>query len=472
MKKLQTYLSYLSIALLLVASPLAAWVDFNVTWNAPDPAEGGRSDAYREAQRALNSEDWEEAELLFSEVAAGGGSDADAALYWKAYVQLKRGRAGQASQTLRQLERDYPQSSWIDDARALDVEARQTSGRGVSLQAAEDEELKLYALNSLMHMDSERALPILEEFLEGDHSLELKEKALFVISQSGSGRAREILVSVAKGQQHPELAMRAIEFLGLEGSDDAGRDLQEIYSTSTSQAVKAKALEGLMLGDHEEAVLAAAKGEADPELRGKAVEMLGIMDARQQLAELYRTESDLGVKAKILEGLFIAGDATTLTELARNEPDPGLRRKAIEGLGLVDSQESREVLESLYASETDKTTRAKILEAFFLMDDAETLGKVAREEPDPELRAKAIQGLGLVSREASSGTLSALYAEETEPAIKANILEAFVLQDNAEALIEVIKSEEDRDLRQQALEYLSRIDSEEAMAFLLEALED
>ena len=105
MKRLQTTLTHLSIALLLVASPLTAWVDMNVTWNAADPAEGGRSDSYREAQRAVTNEDWEEAEILFTQVADGGGNDADAALYWKAYVQLKRGRASLARQTVQELER-------------------------------------------------------------------------------------------------------------------------------------------------------------------------------------------------------------------------------------------------------------------------------------------------------------------------------------------------------------------------------
>jgi hypothetical protein len=47
-----------------------------------------------------------------------------------------------------------------------------------------------------------------------------------------------------------------------------------------------------------------------------------------------------------------------------------------------------------------------------------------------------------------------------------------MLQGNHQALIEVIRSEEDRELRKKALEYLSLIDSDEAMDFMLQALED
>jgi HEAT repeat protein len=472
MNKFRHNLIHLSIIALLAASPLAAWMGINVSWNPADPEEGGRSSAYREAQRALNNEDWEEAEALFTQVAEGGGSDTDAALYWKAYVQFKRERASLARQTLLQLEREFPQSSWIDDARALEVEARQASGQDLNPADEDDEDLKLYALNALMHTNAERALPVLEEFLQGDHSLELKERALFVLSQSDSPRAQEILTSIAKGHQNPELAMKAIEYLGLHGGAETGQTLQEVYASAKDAGVKAKVLEGLLLGNHEQAVLAVARGESNPELRAKAVEMLGVMDARAELEELYRTETSAEVKAKILEGLFIAGDAKKLAEVARTESDPELRRKAIEGLGLVDSKESQQALESLYESETDRTTRMKILESFFLMNDAETLAGVARQEQDPELKAKAIEGLGLIGTASSRSALSSLYAEEGDPRFKKEILEAFMLQNNHQALIDVIRSEEDRELRKQALEYLSMIDSDEAMDFLLTALED
>jgi HEAT repeat protein len=114
----------------------------------------------------------------------------------------------------------------------------------------------------------------------------------------------------------------------------------------------------------------------------------------------------------------------------------------------------------------------KILESFFLMNDAETLAGVARQEQDPELKAKAIEGLGLIGTASSRSALSSLYAEEGDPRFKKEILEAFMLQNNHQALIDVIRSEEDRELRKQALEYLSMIDSDEAMDFLLTALED
>jgi HEAT repeat protein len=411
MKRLQMPFIYAATAFVLVVSPFVATTALTESWAAPDQGLAARSEPYRQAQQAMDAENWEQAESLFLQVVEEGGDDAEAALYWQAYAQLQRGRAASALQTLARLERSYPDSSWIDDARALEVEARQASGRRLVTPEGDDEELKLYALSNLMLVKSERALPVLEEFLAGDHSAKLEERALFVISQSDSPRAQEILLRIAKGEEHPELALQAIEYLGLQGTGATGHQLQEIYGAAQTAEVKAKTLEAMMLGGHQEMVLAAAREEKDPELRGQAVEQLGVMGATDALRELYRAESEREVKVRILEGLFIASDEEILAEVAQSEQDPALRSKAIEGLGLVNSQAARETLASVYRVETDR-------------------------------------------------------------AIKQRILESFMLQSNHQALIEVIRSEEDPELRKSALQYLTLIDSDEAVEFLLQAIED
>lgn len=471
MKRLQTPMIYTSVVVLLVVSPLLAWTGLVDALTGADQGMAARSDLYRDAQRALDAKDWVQAEDLFGQVAENGGDEADAALYWQAYVQFKRGRAKSALQTLDRLERLYPESTWIDDAKALAAEADEGSG-SQALSDAEDNELKIYALNSLMNVSSERAVPVLEEFLRGDHSLELKEKALFVLSQSDSPRAREILVQVAKGQQQPELAMQAIEYLGLSGDRETGRLLQEIYSSTPDHDIKQQVLEAMMIGDQKDLVLAAARGEQDPRLRADAVELLGVMEATAELRELYKSESSVEVQESILEALFVAGDVDILAEVARSQANRELRLKAIEGLGLVGSSAAMEVLSSLYAADGDQEIKGTILEAFFVADDAETLGELARTERDPVLRGQAIEGLGLVGSEASSAVLASIYESEPDRSVKEQILEAYFIQSNHQALIDIVRSEEDRELRQEALEYLSLIGSDEAVDFLLQAIEE
>lgn len=501
-------------------------------WLAPDSATG-RSETYRAGQRALDAKRWDEAADLFGALAAEGGPEADAAYYWSAYALIRSGRNGDAMSALAQLQSRYPNSSWIDDAKALELEAGGADNPRVRAQSAEDEELKLYALNSLMHTDSDKAVQVLADFLRKESSLELKEKALFILSQNDSPQAREILASVARGQQHPELALQAVEMLGFYDDQEGRRVLKEIYDGTNDHRVKAKVIEALMISEDGTRLYEIAKSENDPELRRKAVEMLGVMEATSQLSDLYETETDVQVKAKILEAFFIADDADTLLDAALTETEPRLRLKAIEGLGLIGNSQAREALRSLYDAGGDTAERAKILEAFFLSDDADALLEILATEEDPALRRKAIESLGLIGDSRSSEALRSLYgkttdrgeraqiiesyflADDTEALMaviaeevdgqlrgkaieslglvgearsgellrelygnttdrgeKVEILEAFFIQDNYRDLIEVVKTEEDRELKKRALEYLSLMDSDEATDFVLGLLED
>src|SRR5262249_8726039 len=162
----------------------------------------------------------------------------DAALYWKAYAQNKLAQRSEALTTLGELEKGFRDSRWIKDAKALEIEIRQSTGAPVSPDNQSDEELKMYALNALMQSDSERALPAIEKILAGPSSIKLKERALFVLTQSRSARAREILANIAKGGGNPDLQLRAIHYVGIMGGPESRQLLDEAYRTATDPAVK------------------------------------------------------------------------------------------------------------------------------------------------------------------------------------------------------------------------------------------
>ena len=88
------------------------------------------------------------------------------------------------------MQKSYPSSRWLDDAKALQVEVHQQRGTPVSPESATDEDLKLLALNSLMNTDPERSIPMLEKLLKSSNSPKLKERALFVLAQNRSQIAR------------------------------------------------------------------------------------------------------------------------------------------------------------------------------------------------------------------------------------------------------------------------------------------
>jgi HEAT repeat protein len=373
--------------------PMVSGLSF-APWSALAAAEAPKDELYGQARKDLDAGRFNAAAEKFGQVIQRGGANADAALYWKAYAQNKAGKPGDALATLRQLGGSYPKSSWVDDAKALEMEIRGESGKPPNPAAEEDEELKLYALNGLMASDSKRAVPMLLKFLEGRHSPKLKEQALFVLSQSDSAEGRKVLVDVARGNRYPELQRKAIESLGVAGEPADVQALAEIYASTDKPGVKMAILDAYLVADETARVFAAARDEKDPEVRRKAINQLGPMDATQELRQLYRSETSPALRMTILDGLAVADDASALIEIAREEKDPGLRRKAISGLGINDSPQAAAALKSLYTSNADVDTRRAVIEGLFIQDNAKALIELFHGEKDRALRREIVQKLG------------------------------------------------------------------------------
>ncbi len=372
--------------------------------------EHTRSDAsYQRGMRALDERQWDRAVELFGEIAKAGTSRADGAVYWKAYAQNKLGQRTEALATLQELAKTFPNSGWLNDAKALEAEVRQASGQPVAPETETDEELKLYALNSLANTDPERAVPLLEKIIQGSYAPKLKERALFVLSQSGSPKAREILGQVARGKSNPDIQLKAIQYLGVMGKKENRQMLSEIYGSSSDANVKRAILRSFMAAGDRDHLLAAAKSEQVPELRREAIRLLGASGAQSELWQLYGSESSVEIKRAILQGLFTGGSSDRLTEVARSEKDPALRREAVRMLGLMRSSRTADVLSSIYASDSDLSIRKEILNALFIQGNAKALIDLGRKETDPSLKREIVQKLSVMkSKEATDFMLEIL----------------------------------------------------------------
>ncbi|MCP4664039.1 MAG: tetratricopeptide repeat protein [bacterium] len=389
--------------LLLLIVPGAAWAEglpvlAATVLAADDEAQG--DDVYREGRRALDDERWADAAGHFDQVVGRGDKNVDAALYWKAYALSKQGRLPGALAVLLDLERAYPDSRWSDDARALKIEIHQASGKAARPESEDDEELKLLALNSLLHVESERAVELLERFLTGDQSQEFKEHALFVLSQSESPRAFELLVAMARGESGPELQAAAVQILGMFENPNARPMLEDIYASTSDPEIKAAVLEGLMMTASADGLLAIISEEKNPELRAEAIQKLGMTaDAGDALRQLYREESAIEIRYAILEAMMLADAADFLIEIVQSEGNEDLRRQAIESLGFLGSGKALDVLDSLYRDSEDFVTRQAVIEAFSMNDDTERLLRIARNETDARLRREAIERLSMTDSE-------------------------------------------------------------------------
>jgi hypothetical protein len=360
---------------------------------------------YESAQDALSDGQWARAMERFAQVMAANAARVDAAMYWTAYAQSKLGQQADALATLSELVKAHPASRWIGDARALELEVRQSVGQPVRPEAQADEELKLLALQGLQHSDPAQAVPLLEKFLQGTQSPKLKERALFVLAQSNSPQARQVLAAIAKGAAQPDLQRRAIQYLGVNATQDNRQLLAEIYTASTDVTVKRQVLRAYMVAGDRTRVLAAATSEASPELRREAVRQLGAMGARDELRQLYERESAVEVKREILQALFVAGDSTRLVEMANGETNADLRLAAVRHLGTMNAQRTGTALVTLYERERDAAVKRAVVNALFVQGNAESLVALARKEPSPEMKRDLVQKLSLMKSKVATDYL-------------------------------------------------------------------
>ncbi len=350
---------------------------------------------YDRGTEALDESRWDRALASFDDVCRLNGQRCDGALYWKAYAQGRLGRRTEAQATLLELKKSHPQSRWLSEAKALELELGQASGKPVSPESADDEELKLLALNSLMSSDSERALPLLETFLKSNRSPRLRDRALFVLSQSDSPRAHEILLGIARGTQSPDLQTRAVKYLGMSGDASSRKALGEIYAAA-DVPLRRQILQAFLVADDKARVLDAARTEKAPELRREAIHLLGAMGAVSELQQLYKAETALELRREILNS-FVAADASdALIAAARTEKEPSLRLEAVRNLGALDAKQTGPALVALYGAESNPEVRRAVLDAFTAQDNCPALVQIAKTEKDARLRRALVERLGAI----------------------------------------------------------------------------
>jgi tetratricopeptide (TPR) repeat protein len=369
-------------------------------------AHSGEDTEYRRGASYLDRHEYDKAIDSFNRVIEAKGERADGALYWRAYAQNKLGKRDQATASISELEKTYPQSRWIEDAKYLSAELQASSGQPVSPENASDEELKLVILQNLGNSDPERVVPMLDKLLKGPSSPRLKERALFVLAQVRSPKARDLLAQIAKGSTNPDVQLKAIEYLGVNSSTENQQLLSDVYKSSNDTHVKRAILRSFMIAHNRDALLAAARNESNADLRLEAIRQLGVMGGAY---ELYATESSFDGKRAIIQGLMVSGDSQKLADLAKNEKDAKLRSEAIRQLGVMGRSKTGDALAAMYRTETDAGVKREIINGLFIQNNDHALVDIARKETDPALKRELVSRLSVMkSKEATDYLLELL----------------------------------------------------------------
>ncbi len=326
---------------------------------------------YDAGARAIDNHRYEEALEDFNQVISRGGQRADGALYWKAYTLNKLGRRDDALAAIAELRKSYASSRWLDDAKALELEVRQSSGQRVSPESESDDDLKLLALNALVHSDPDRALPILEELLKSGKSPKLKRNALYVLAQNNTPRAQQLLEQVARGKGNPDLQLAAISYLGERRRTNTGPVLLEIYNGSSDVTVKRRVLSAFRDQHDNDRLLEIAKSEKNPDLR---------VDAIRYIAD--------------------TGNQARLVDLMMRTNDGKPRAAAVGRAGEQQNSAMADALAGIYANEKEPAVRTAIIDALAAQRNGKALVACARKETDPKLKRTLVERMaGLNSPE-------------------------------------------------------------------------
>ena len=212
------------------------------------------------------------------------------------------------------------------------------------LQECEDQELQRAAMNALLQMDAEQALPILMKVLERRDpcSAELRERAVFVISQHETDETASILLDVVRDDPDADVRAKAVFWLSQVPGEATVTALDSLLLHSTDREVQEKALFALSQHDSERAGRAlqayAQSAEQPDALRAKAIFWLSQHDAGNVgfLQQLYGQLETRRLKERVIFGLSQRDEPEAveyLMTIARTETDPDLQKKALFWLG-------------------------------------------------------------------------------------------------------------------------------------------
>ena len=356
---------------------------------------GNDNSLYGRGQDALDNHKYDQALDYFTEVVARGGPKADGALYWKAYTLNKLGRRDEAAAAIAQLRTSFPSSHWLEDAKALELEVKQASGKPVSPESESDDDLKLMALNGLAQTDPARAFPLLDKLLKGPASPKLKKNAIYVLAINTTPQAQQLLEQIARGNGNPDLQITAIGYM-LRNKQFPNRTqtLFEIYNSTSDAQVKREIINALRSNSDTDHLMQIYKAEKDPDLRRSAIAGLGDKPGNAELWQLYQAETTPEGKIAILDAMHDNGNTEKLTEVARTDKDPKVRMRAIQVLASYRAVNLGDTLSSLYGSEQDPQVKRQILSEISSRRNAKALVDIYHKESNFEMKKAILSHLG------------------------------------------------------------------------------
>jgi HEAT repeat protein len=252
-------------------------------------------------------------------------------------------------------------------------------------------------------------LPILKQLLADrtKSNPELRARALFIIAQHDDPEVPALLVRSVREDPDPEVRQTAVFWLGQVDSPEALTALKEVLADPKTEAeLREQALFAVSQQESDEALAVLRQVARDPkvdvESRGRAIFWIGQRGGKQSatpLRDLYGQLEDDEVKEQVLFAASQSGEEMQgwLLEVARNPKETmELRCRAIFWAGQLGDVPAADIY-SLYQTSADRELKEQVIFTLSQQggDDAvDKLMQIVRQEQDPELRTMAVFWIG------------------------------------------------------------------------------
>ncbi len=420
-------------AVLLMALAAAAW--------AASPADKD----YAAAQNALGEDDFNAAAGMFSRFYREHADDgrAGSALYWEAYARYREGGRKQltkARSVLRKLESRFPDSVESEDAAELmlriegalarsgDPDAARAVTEAARSEIDQKADTRLAALNALVMMDEDKAVPILEKILanRSPKNIDIRRRAVMLAIAIDDERTAPILLDVIRNDPDPEIrANAAMAITHLSGAE-AVKISRELIEQDQPPRVMKRLLLGLGEADDPEAgellMEIAGDEDRDPDVRGIALLALGDREeprTMKYLQRVFEQSDDEDIQQKALVALSRFGDDKDLQSWFMAQVKDSNNSIDTRKMCLFWAVESENLdvaeIRSLYDEADDPELRKQVIFAVSELDSdagVDLLIDIARNDPSPDMRQMAIFWLGDSGDDRALEYLEELLSEE------------------------------------------------------------
>lgn len=221
-----------------------------------------------------------------------------------------------------------------------------------------------------------------------------------------------------------------------------------------------------------------SNGQLSDQESVKALALNALMEADPDRAVpiadgILKSSASYALKDRALSALTQSRSARAqqvISDYAKSAADPNLQVRAIRYIGRSQAKDTQQQIAALYPTASSTLVRDEIIRSLSNSGSTDALLNIIRSEKDQDLRNRAIRYLAN-SDSTPSATITALYASETDINARRTIVNSLLGRGDAKSVIEIAKKESDPAMKGYIVQRLGGMSkNKDAMDFMTELL--